>query len=296
MAARDCTQKNTEVNHCHECGLPFRGRPNKKYCSAVCRNKAKQRRRYKRAKSVGKTRRPIGRSNCNECGKSFVVYAGTAGKFCSRSCNAKHQVRKREANPSIAEARREARLLRRIGEFSSVRSATCVQCGSGFIARDESVFCSYECSSSHRKDHGKFYSRWNDGLCITEIRVCPVSGHLFKPEHMGQTLSNEGRRMRRAAEKARAKALRRSRKKGGDLIVPQEVFEKADYKCAICGCQTDPDKRGTYEDDAPELDHIIPLARGGTHTIDNVQCACRSCNNSKRDTLPHDGDQARLIA
>jgi 5-methylcytosine-specific restriction endonuclease McrA len=30
-----------------------------------------------------------------------------------------------------------------------------------------------------------------------------------------------------------------------------------------------------------EIDHIVPLARGGTHTPENLAPACRSCNRSK---------------
>jgi 5-methylcytosine-specific restriction endonuclease McrA len=37
--------------------------------------------------------------------------------------------------------------------------------------------------------------------------------------------------------------------------------------------------------DAPTVDHIIPLAKGGTHTWDNVQLAHWSCNSDKRDII-----------
>lgn len=30
-----------------------------------------------------------------------------------------------------------------------------------------------------------------------------------------------------------------------------------------------------------EVDHIMPVARGGTHTVENLTSACRSCNSSK---------------
>jgi len=32
-------------------------------------------------------------------------------------------------------------------------------------------------------------------------------------------------------------------------------------------------------------DHIIPVTRGGTHSIGNLTSACKSCNSSKRDSL-----------
>lgn len=42
-------------------------------------------------------------------------------------------------------------------------------------------------------------------------------------------------------------------------------------------------KCGTCHDKAPELEHIIPLSRGGLHTFSNVACSCRKCNHAKGD-------------
>lgn len=35
-----------------------------------------------------------------------------------------------------------------------------------------------------------------------------------------------------------------------------------------------------------EFDHVIPIARGGAHRIENICTACRPCNRSKRAKLP----------
>lgn len=45
--------------------------------------------------------------------------------------------------------------------------------------------------------------------------------------------------------------------------------------CTYCGC-TD----GEFV-----VDHVIPTSRGGTHDLDNLAVACRSCNASKKDRL-----------
>lgn len=39
-----------------------------------------------------------------------------------------------------------------------------------------------------------------------------------------------------------------------------------------------------------EVDHIVPLARGGLHHPQNLAAACRSCNASKNDRLPSEWD------
>lgn len=55
--------------------------------------------------------------------------------------------------------------------------------------------------------------------------------------------------------------------------------------CQICGKTCNPKDKswGSLGPDFPTLDHIIPLAKGGTHTWSNVQCACAICNSNKRD-------------
>jgi 5-methylcytosine-specific restriction endonuclease McrA len=52
------------------------------------------------------------------------------------------------------------------------------------------------------------------------------------------------------------------------------------WQCQLCGCRTLPKQRSTH-DRYPNVDHIVPLSRGGTHTWDNVQLTCRSCNQRK---------------
>ena len=39
------------------------------------------------------------------------------------------------------------------------------------------------------------------------------------------------------------------------------------------------------------MDHLIPLARGGRSTKDNLVPSCKSCNNKKKTMLPVEWDE-----
>jgi 5-methylcytosine-specific restriction endonuclease McrA len=73
-----------------------------------------------------------------------------------------------------------------------------------------------------------------------------------------------------------------------EIVIYDRVFEKAGWRCQICRTPTPKAKRGTIDPDAPEADHIIPIAAGGDHTYANIQCLCRLCNVAKGDhPYPH---------
>jgi len=57
------------------------------------------------------------------------------------------------------------------------------------------------------------------------------------------------------------------------------------WRCHICHRKTLRRLRGTQEELAPELDHIIPVAVGGSHTYDNCACSCHWCNHRKKDRI-----------
>lgn len=58
----------------------------------------------------------------------------------------------------------------------------------------------------------------------------------------------------------------------------QELLQKYDNQCLCC-------KQPFTEDNPPQRDHIVPLSKGGTDFIENVQCLCRLCNQRKHTAI-----------
>lgn len=55
-----------------------------------------------------------------------------------------------------------------------------------------------------------------------------------------------------------------------------EVLKRAEFRCELCGISA--------KEKALEVDHIIPVNKGGLDIIENFQALCYSCNATKRDT------------
>lgn len=115
-------------------------------------------------------------------------------------------------------------------------------------------------------------------LCVNQS--CP--GIATRAGHRCEACASEHNKAKRKADKVMHKAIRRARESiKAESINPIRVFDLHKWRCQACGSKTPKKLRGTYEDRAPELDHIVSLADGGTHTWANVQCLCRQCNIAK---------------
>lgn len=57
-----------------------------------------------------------------------------------------------------------------------------------------------------------------------------------------------------------------------------DVMKRDNFKCKLCGANGG--------ESALEIDHIVPIAKGGKTEMDNLQTLCKECNKGKRDKYP----------
>lgn len=198
---------------------------------------------------------------CQHCGQKFVLSVGQSRRdtesrryqvFCSRDCF--HASRRKPPE-----------------ETAPRNDAECRGCG-GMFARTLSPYCTPQCRDLVRK------------LRRAKIpRQCPECGSVFTPE-IGSRFRvycsiKCGRRAAKRVGRNNGKA--RIRAQATESVDFNKVFDRDGWRCQLCGRSTPRRLRGTIKPNAPELDHIVPISKGGAHSYLNTQCACRECNGSK---------------
>lgn len=62
--------------------------------------------------------------------------------------------------------------------------------------------------------------------------------------------------------------------------IRRQVYNRQNGKCSMCG-----DKISYLNF---TVDHIIPISKGGSNTLDNMEAMCEVCNQMKRDHMKND--------
>jgi 5-methylcytosine-specific restriction endonuclease McrA len=103
---------------------------------------------------------------------------------------------------------------------------------------------------------------------------------LAKPKKERVVLTDAERAERKREERRNWKHRRRALLAGQECkATPSQIrkhCEKAKGICFYC--------RRKFK--SLTVDHIVPMAKGGTHTLDNIVFACHACNSEKRDLDP----------
>lgn len=266
----------THQRTCACCGCVFvvgRDQARNKTCSKECHSAVLREAGYKTPTSV-----------CLGCGVEFRRSSTNTNKglYCTRKCAFHNYKSWMKFNIRPAGAKRL--------KYTPVIATACKYCSSVFFQKDcvrKRTFCrSRQCSNKHsalslarkRDDHRRAITLTCRG-CDKQFSQSVIrgSGRAFC------SIACSKRYYRRGQNHPESRA----RRFGVPCVYgikPDAVLRRDRYRCQLCGRATPKRLRGTSHDAAPEVDHIIPLSRGGGHTWDNVQCACRRCNSLKADS------------
>ena len=250
---------------CKQCGGRFECDHKREYCTAQCI------RRHRQARKKMHTH-PLKPIECAGCGKRMLPVK-SGHKFCDDNCRQIKRRRDRGQQPRVAAAKR--------GPLSVVycRDA-CGVCSRPYIAKHFAArFCRrcvdfYGASDCSRISSGRLNAKCY--VCGAAFSRLPKKGI----RACSDVCTAEGNAiLRRKNKSKRRKAIR-----GGETFDPFEIFNRDNWRCRQCGKPTPKRIRGKGLNNSPELDHIVPISKGGEHTRSNTQCLCRACNIKKGDT------------
>jgi 5-methylcytosine-specific restriction endonuclease McrA len=114
------------------------------------------------------------------------------------------------------------------------------------------------------------------------FRTCAVCSALFATPYTVSTCGKTCAETKRRDDKRERRHRRRAAERNAFVakVIPSQVFERDRWRCHICGKAT---RRTAVvpHPSAPTIDHLIPLAEGGTHEPANVRTAHFRCNTIK---------------
>lgn len=230
---------------CRECGeqIQQKGSGRPRLTHFECKEAAK-------SPYIPKPKRPPwNRSRqCVDCGISFIARSPNQKSCRGPNCRYGREGAWRQANPS------------------------CRHCGKPITGRTR-LFCDIYCT---RKSAFK--------VKPLKTVICPGCNREFKQNRPYQKYCTK-----KCLNKTRWRNdnhLRRHKaRENGDyeIISNDDIYARDAWRCQLCCKKVLKSWRGTSHPRAPELDHIVPLSRGGKHVRTNVQCSCRSCNIAKGD-------------
>lgn len=219
-------------------------------------------------------------ATCAQCGATFVPKDTRFSKYCSRSCSfeqMRESATHRHQESLAAKAKALAAKAKALPE--------CEVCGSK-CEKTRQLTCSAACrkirqsraaAQKHKESYQPKTAVKNCKNCGVEFTATMYAGkRIFCSSKCSRKYTNLKTRPFR-------KHRQRARKYNVDYepVNRQAVFDRDGWRCMICGVRTPKAKLGKLAPNSPELDHRIPISKGGPHTYENVQCACRSCNSTK---------------
>lgn len=279
------------LNVCKECRLIFGGRK-RKFCSKECQRKNYRSNsesgkdkckcgelKAKRSKTCMKCKRTRKPQPCKQCQKPFLPRDKQHNTFCSRECGFEY----RRQQAAVRQKTREKLRLEQSKTFE------CRKCGET-LSKDPKRNLRI-CEAC--KAPPKTYYRYEKVKRITKQCACGNTFEVTPGWYDKRTICNScSRKEHQSNSKHRRRERMKTKKR--TRVVRRSVWNRDGWECQHCGTTV-----ATGEDynkpSYPTIDHVIPLAKGGEHSMSNTMTLCRRCNTIKSDAIVASDVESKLI-
>lgn len=208
------------------------------------------------------------------CGASFEGRGRQV--WCSKACRQRIY---RAEHPAYVERQNELGRERSAARYQPAQAVErkCAVCSATFLGRPNGMLCSNTCQNRARRA-----SKAKRGTLVAEKARAARRYAERYPEKVAERSRDTARR-------------RRARVRGAELgrnFSGREVAERDGNRCHLCGGRVNLRLKHPHPRSA-SLDHLVPLALGGSHELANVRLAHLDCNVSKGTRAM--GEQLLLI-
>lgn len=145
-------------------------------------------------------------------------------------------------------------------------------------------------TAEEKKERKKQYGAKRRLLNPEQVRQAKAKSYQKNKDH-AREYQREDRKKHPEKSRMRVKARARRLKNAIGTFSPKDVqrlYDEQEGLCAYCGIRVYITIAGDTH-----VDHIFPLARGGTNWPDNLCIACQTCNVSKGDSTVEEWIQRR---
>lgn len=261
--------------HCAKCGVEITGHLTKLYCQDC--------KRIMWAEKTARNRKKNGyeikslTSTCIACGRKYHPKAADRIKYCSRECAFEHLA----ILSKIAEKQKTAERVEKL------------------VKRE---------IEQHKRKTEQLETKRLAGEARQQRRikrlsslVCIECGKVFTGNTINQKLCSDvcKKKSQNRYKEIRKREFRRNGRVDNSITLTA-LIDRDKGVCHICGCKVDvTDCRNDGETFVagsmyPSIDHVVPRAKGGTHTWGNVKLAHCVCNSIKSDSLVYSGHDNQM--
>jgi hypothetical protein len=254
---------------------------------------------------TGKPRQPVAAVRtgriCLGCDGPVAVERPAIARYCTKDCQIQsNAVHFRTLAKQRRAARKRGRLCAVCSADISERNGNSKYCGgacwraANFLPVDMSdatcLYCSASlCSRKGGTDYCDWRCRYQDQFVprerVRHQKVCDWCAQEFEAlnrmarfcsHRCNQRAAADADRAAYRAKKREENYVRRARLAGAQTFLVTDrdwrrLLERYQHRCAYCLVPSDTLTR----------DHIVPLARGGSHGVGNLLPVCARCNGSK---------------